>query len=487
MASNELNPINILDSSNAIGTGSGGSLTVYGGASISRDFFVGGNLNVSGTTSSFSDNILVLNKNPESSKDTGLLLQRYTNDISNNKNYSGIIYSETLDEFIFGYASADSIGLTFGNYIPIKAQKIVIMSSDESIGLGSGGSVNILGGASIEKTLYVNSLSTSTINTIGSIITTGGNVGIGTINPSKKLEVVGDTNFIGEIYKNGSIYNPSSQWTSFDSDIFYTTGKVITSNMTSTNISATNLRLTNDLYVGGTLYTVNITTTNVQDLNISTGNINVSNLSSLTNVTATSISTGTLNATTSITTSNIVATLITTGTLNATSINATSINAIGNSNTIGNIFTTNGNVGIGTTSPSSTLHVNGQIFATGDISGLSDERAKKDILTIENALEKVESMRGVYYTMKNSEKRSVGLIAQEVQKILPEVISETEEYLGISYGNIVGLLIEAIKQLKKDNYTLHNELNVLKKDNCILQNELQLLNKILQTKFPENF
>ena len=107
MAQNTFNPINILDTTDATGVGSGGSLTIGGGASIEKDFYVGGNISVSGTTTSFSDNIILINKNPTNSCDTGLLFERFTNDISDNQNYSSILYSEISDEFHFGYVSSD--------------------------------------------------------------------------------------------------------------------------------------------------------------------------------------------------------------------------------------------------------------------------------------------------------------------------------------------------------------------------------------------
>ena len=426
MASNQLNPINILDSSNATGIGTGGSLTVGGGASIARDFFIGGNLSVSGTTSSFSDNILVLNKNPGSSKDTGILLERYTNDISNNQNYSGIIYSETSDEFVFGYASADGTNLTFNNYIPIKSNKVVIMSTENSIGLGSGGSLTVLGGSSIEKTLYANSISTNAINTMGSIITTGGNVGIGNINPIKKLDINGDLNFTGDLYKNGMLFNPGSQWQSISEGIFYNgnVGIGTTSPTRKLDISG-DINFTGDLYKNNTLFEAGSQWKSISNnLAYTVGNVGIG-------------------------TTSPVFTLDINGTLKASNTNGTIL------------FNSAGNVGIGTSSPNYKLVVAGDIYATGDVIVYSDERLKTDITTIQNALQLVESMRGVNYTMIETGKRKVGLIAQEVQQILPEVVSE-KEHLGVAYGNIVGVLVEAIKELKCQNDKLTLEYNELK-------------------------
>jgi hypothetical protein len=80
---------------------------------------------------------------------------------------------------------------------------------------------------------------------------------------------------------------------------------------------------------------------------------------------------------------------------------------------------------------------------------LSDETQKENIRPIENALEMVRQMNGVYYDWKDGHnKGSVGVIAQEMEKILPEVVTTNDNGLKtVSYGNLVGVLIEAIKEL----------------------------------------
>ena len=100
------------------------------------------------------------------------------------------------------------------------------------------------------------------------------------------------------------------------------------------------------------------------------------------------------------------------------------------------------------------ISVTGALTASGDITAFSDERLKTDIETIDNALDKVMNMRGVSYT-KQAEK-GVGVIAQEIEKILPEVVTDGE-YKSVAYGNIVGVLIEAIKEQQK-------QIDELKKD-----------------------
>ena len=93
----------------------------------------------------------------------------------------------------------------------------------------------------------------------------------------------------------------------------------------------------------------------------------------------------------------------------------------------------------------------GKATFNDDVVAFSDERLKSNIETIPNALDKVLQMRGVNFE-KNGHK-SMGVIAQEVEKIIPEVVStenkDGEEYLGVAYPNMVGVLIEAIKDLQK--------------------------------------
>lgn len=91
--------------------------------------------------------------------------------------------------------------------------------------------------------------------------------------------------------------------------------------------------------------------------------------------------------------------------------------------------------------------LSGSFTATGNITAYSDERLKENVETIEGALDKVSQMRGVMYD-KDGE-RGTGVIAQEMQQVMPEVVEEGE-YLSVAYGNIVGVLIEAVKELKEE-------------------------------------
>lgn len=92
-------------------------------------------------------------------------------------------------------------------------------------------------------------------------------------------------------------------------------------------------------------------------------------------------------------------------------------------------------------------NLSGAFVATGNVTAFSDERLKDNVETIEDALDKVSQMRGVMYD-KDGE-RGTGVIAQEMQQVMPEVVHDGE-YLSVAYGNIVGVLIEAVKELKEE-------------------------------------
>ena len=89
----------------------------------------------------------------------------------------------------------------------------------------------------------------------------------------------------------------------------------------------------------------------------------------------------------------------------------------------------------------------GNFTATSNVTAYSDANLKTDVTTISNALSLVNKMRGVNYTRIDSGKRGVGVIAQEMQEVIPEVVHDTHGTLSVAYGNIVGVLIEAIKEL----------------------------------------
>ena len=105
------------------------------------------------------------------------------------------------------------------------------------------------------------------------------------------------------------------------------------------------------------------------------------------------------------------------------------------------------------------MTVDGDVFASGTILSLSDEKYKRDVHVIEGALSKVRSLRGCTFhvvdgveTRDDADKgreRSTGLIAQEVARVLPEAthLDPSTGSLCVAYGNLCGLLVEAVKEL----------------------------------------
>jgi len=96
----------------------------------------------------------------------------------------------------------------------------------------------------------------------------------------------------------------------------------------------------------------------------------------------------------------------------------------------------------------------GNFTASGDVTAFSDARLKTNVVAVPNALELVSQMRGVFFDKDG--RRSVGVIAQEMAKVLPEVVhgDEADGMLSVAYGNIVGVLIEAINELQAEIATL---------------------------------
>ncbi len=130
-----------------------------------------------------------------------------------------------------------------------------------------------------------------------------------------------------------------------------------------------------------------------------------------------------------------------------------------------------GNVGIGTSNPTTKLYVNGDITAYS-VSGTSDIRFKTNIRSVVNALDKVKLLRGVYFNWNQKafpEKEfgtqdELGFIAQEVEKIVPEIVSKDktkEEYRSVKYDKLVALLVEAIKEQQKQIDSLTIKVNKL--------------------------
>ena len=161
-------------------------------------------------------------------------------------------------------------------------------------------------------------------------------------------------------------------------------------------------------------------------------------------------------------------------TINYTGSGATSVTRSGNTITISSTDTntdtnTQYSAGTGMSLSGTTFSIGqavgttntvtfGEVRSTGDIIAYynsSDLALKENITPINNALDKVMSLDGINWTYKNDGRAMTGLIAQQVQKVLPEAVFETDlmdnsGHLAIRYGNVVGLLVESIKELKSE-------------------------------------
>lgn len=97
--------------------------------------------------------------------------------------------------------------------------------------------------------------------------------------------------------------------------------------------------------------------------------------------------------------------------------------------------------------------------SAADLNSTSDRSLKENIEPIDDALSKVLALQGVSFDWKDSGEKSIGLIAQDVEKVIPEVVSDDGEIKRISYGNLVGLLIEAVKDQQKEIESLKQIIN----------------------------
>lgn len=114
-------------------------------------------------------------------------------------------------------------------------------------------------------------------------------------------------------------------------------------------------------------------------------------------------------------------------------------------------FSTRNQVGAGDAYALALTIYNGNLTVQGDVNSISDVRTKENIVTVEGGLDLVSQLRGVWYNKIDHDDRKVGVIAQEVEEVLPEVVNTDGDGIkSVDYGKMVGVLIEAIKELKQE-------------------------------------
>jgi hypothetical protein len=125
-------------------------------------------------------------------------------------------------------------------------------------------------------------------------------------------------------------------------------------------------------------------------------------------------------------------------------------------------FFTGGDVGIGTSSPTVKLDVAGSILASGNVTAYSDIRVKDNVESIEGAIGKLNQIRGVTYTrtdLDDKQRRFAGVIAQEIEQVLPEAVFDNGRVKAVDYNATIALLIEAVKEQQKRIDKLETLLN----------------------------
>lgn len=138
-----------------------------------------------------------------------------------------------------------------------------------------------------------------------------------------------------------------------------------------------------------------------------------------------------------------------------------------NSATSVDIAAGTGSVNVSTTSGTVALSINGtgraDEFQAQKFIYSSDRRMKENLMPITNALQKVLLLRGFSYDWKGGHGHDVGLMAQDVEKVFPELVTKSEGSMGVDYAKIIAPVVEAIRELKAENDELRHKVDALQK------------------------
>ncbi|HZA25327.1 MAG TPA: tail fiber domain-containing protein [Dehalococcoidia bacterium] len=138
-------------------------------------------------------------------------------------------------------------------------------------------------------------------------------------------------------------------------------------------------------------------------------------------------------------------------------------------------------MGIGTDNPTEQLTVNGKVLAKAFVRR-SAAQWKTDIQTLEGSLEKIQSLRGVSYDWKANGKHDIGLIAEEVGEVIPEVVvyeENGENAIGVDYAGLVPVLIEAVKEQQQLLEEKEAQIAALQEDDHEFEARIAALEKSL--------
>lgn len=255
----------------------------------------------------------------------------------------------------------------------------------------------------------------------------GANSDITSLNPASGLQVgspTGGAKGVGTVNATGLFVNGVAVGTSSGS-VSSVSGTGTVNGITLTGTVTTSGSLT----LGGTLSGVSLNTQVTGTLPVANGGTGATDAASArTNLSVPSTSGSGASGTWGISISGNAATA--TSATSATT--ATTANALNSSNSYSIV----------------NLTASGSITASGNVTAYSDAKLKTDMVQIRDALDKVDTLTGYTYTRTDTGHRETGLIAQDVQAVLPEAVVDNDGTLSLAYGNLVGLLVEAIKELR---------------------------------------
>jgi hypothetical protein len=318
-----------------------------------------------------------------------------------------------------------------------------------------------------------------------------GNIGIGTASPTHTLDISGSLNVSGTITcGSGCSGSGSSQWGSNGSNIYYSSGSVGIGTTTPSQALAVvgNIYATGNITCGGTCGSggggSSQWTTSGSNISYTTGNIGIGTTNPLAPLHIKGPVTGGLHEVLRLEAGSDPASPASGPAISFRVKNdnypnwlMSQIGSVQHDGAWGGdlvFYTANdnsasptekvridtaGNVGIGTASPSYTLHVNGTAYATGAAGALSDIRDKRDIAPLSTAaLDAISKLRPVTFLWKTPKDdgmkgRQTGLIAQEVEKILPSTIltaNDARKSKAIKYNELTAILIKAVQEQQKE-------------------------------------
>jgi hypothetical protein len=148
-----------------------------------------------------------------------------------------------------------------------------------------------------------------------------------------------------------------------------------------------------------------------------------------------------------------------------------------------------GRVGVNTDQPSHALHINGSAAGTQGFETLSDARCKENIESITDAVDVVRALRGVRFDWRTDacegldvrNGRQIGLVAQEVEHVVPEVVSQPDgRYRTVDYGALIPILTEAIKEQQAKLDAQNKALNLLERENSTLRTTMGELERRIE-------